>query len=529
MKHASLKLNVEMEAEYFFRAAEGLSMSTRLESLSEEEIMKREADFMEHVVLVLLKNHYSVLTQTEWDAATEEDFLLTLPVNVRWTSMADSLLERTCWSQYPELAAVYPKELRSRILVCHRGISSTNMEGTFYGQKVELIIRYLLVGPILTVLVWLAKKMDVFGWFASKVAESDVGSFYVGQATDLPIPITLVGGGNGNTTKRYESSSAASHARGGNQADLVKINRRTFDKEFPNALTVIKKFFKTIKLQEACFRDVVVVYRQNESSCHKGEFSLRSGMKQSVIQNNIVMKRFSSIPLADMELVFPEKNVHFSPSTTVNIAVTVIGAIATLIFSIRGGLSLTSAWTSFTVLAGRVVQVYQTAATQKTEIEKSMGDIVSRRTVATQGAALSSIVNDMFSQLTRQIFLAYCVLVSHTRKGASMTVGQLDVSCERILDREFECTVDFTCEQAVDILKMWRVVSERDDGTLVPVSPSAAVRRLEKVLIVASKKQSATQSVVDSLAGVGATIRGVAEAGVGKAKSSPSIFSTFFS
>ena len=80
-----------------------------------------------------------MLTQTEWDAATEEDFLLTLPVNVRWSSMDDGLLERTCWSQYPELAAAYPKELRSRILVCHRGITSTNMEGAFYGQKVGSI------------------------------------------------------------------------------------------------------------------------------------------------------------------------------------------------------------------------------------------------------------------------------------------------------------------------------------------------------------------------------------------------------
>jgi hypothetical protein len=279
-----------------------------------------------------------------------------------------------------------------------------------------------------------------------------------------------------------------------------------------------------------------------------GEFSLRSNMKYDTIKKNIVLKRFSSIPLADMELVFPEKNVHFSPSTIVNIAITIIGALATLVFSIRGGLSLTSAWTSLTVLAGRVVQVYQTASTQKTEIEKSMGQIVSSRMVASQNAALSSIINDMFSQLTRQIFLAYCILA--TRPGSSLQ--ELDHACEQILEEQFECKVDFTCEQAVDILRMWGVVrtgsSESDTagthgagGTRVgtrsssidssshsgrmpwqtsesaplhTVPPHEAVKKLEQVLLVASTQQSA--SLVESLSGFGYKIKGVAGTGVAR-------------
>ena len=371
-----------------------------------------------------------------------------------------------------------------------------------FDRQVELLIRYLLVGPILALLVWIASKLDVFGWFAARVAESDIGSFYVNQATGARMSMN---------TERTTTETESPNASGTNR---VLISRRTFDKEFPNALAVLRKFFRKVTLSEACFRDVVVIYRQNESSGQKSEFSLRSGMKEDVIQRNIVMKRFSSIPLADMELVFPETNVHFSPSTTVNIAVTIIGALATLFFSVRGGLSLTSAWTSFTVLAGRVVQVYQTAATQKTEIEKSMGDIVSRRTVATQNAALSSVMNDLFGQLTREVFMAYCLLAAEyfsANGRTDMTLADLDAHCESVLEREFETTVDFTCEQAVDILTMWRVVSVRSDGTLVPVAPKVAVKRLEKVLIVASTQSASMlghmgQSVADGLAGVGGRI-----------------------
>ena len=222
-------------------------MPSRLEALSSEEIARREADFIEHVMLVLLKNHYNVLTQGEWDAATEEDFLLTLPVNVRWTAMNDGLLERTCWSQYPGLAEVYPRELRSRILILHRGISSTNMVGSFYGQKVELLVKYLVVQPILTLLLWIAKKLDVFGWFVPRVAKSDVGSFYVNQAA--------------HGTKRYRDGvgTVVNEVTKENEKETdnsdeqarVKIHRQTFDKEFPNTMSIIRKFFKTVTLQEA--------------------------------------------------------------------------------------------------------------------------------------------------------------------------------------------------------------------------------------------------------------------------------------
>ena len=525
MKHAALKMAVEHEFEYFARAAEGLSMPSRLESLPPEEIARRESDFVEHVTLVLLKNQYNVLTQEEWDAATDQDFLLNLPVNVRWTAMHDGLLERTCWSQYPRLAEIYPRELRSRILILHRGITSTSMVGSFYGQKVEMLVSYLIVQPILAALLFIAKTVDVFGWFVPRVQKSELGSFYVNQAAQGTRKYRgeYEGEDEGEDEGPVEAEGKPAVEKKEKRerdrrddTDRILIHRHTFDKEFPNTLSIIRKFFKTITLQEACFRDVVVVYRADESSCQKGEFSLRSDMDERVIQNNIVMKRFSAIPLADMELVFPEKNVHFSPSTMVNIAVTIIGAIVTVVLSIRGGLSLTSAWTSFTVLAGRVVQVWQTAATQKTEIERSMGQIVSSRTVATQGAALSSVISDMFSQLTRQIFLAYCVLAAANAKRETLTAEELDQRCEGILSDEFECRVDFNCDQALEILGMWEIVGESTSGgssTLVPVEPQMAVRKLETVLIATSSQQ---QSFVDSLAGFGYKVKGVAGASVGR-------------
>lgn len=484
-KNSALKLSLEQDFEYFTRAAEGLDMPARLESMPEEEILKRQERFITNMILVLMKNHYNILTQEEWDAAADEDFLLTLPVNVKWTAMDDAMLHETAWKAFPDMQDTYPEELKSRILIFHRGVSSSQMTGKYYAQKVELLINFVLIKPLIKFLVWILKTMRIIG---EKPDSSTSGSFYVRQALN----------GSSRRLEDDESSSETESA-----PDMVRIERRTFDQVFPDAKSVIKQIFKTIHLQEACWRDVIVIYRANENGSNMGEFSLRSTMKHDTLKRNIVLKRFSSIPIADMELVFPEKNVHFAPTVLVNIAVTIIGAIITLVATIRGGLSLTSAWTSLTVLATRLGQVYQTASSQKVEIEESIGKIVSSRQVASQNAALSSIINDMFSQLTRQIFLAYCVLL----KNPGVTVKKLDAICENILQERFEVRIDFTCEQAIQILKKWAMVRTSSEGHLTSVSISEAIKRLEEVLIVTSRQQDI--SIVESLSDLGLRIGSV--------------------
>lgn len=485
-KNSALKLRLEQDFEYFSRAAEGLDMPTRLESIPEEEISKREERFMMNMLLVLIKNHYNILTREEWDAASDEDFLLTLPVNVKWSVMDDSMLEETVWKLFPDMENVYPEELRSRILIFHRGVSSSRMIGKYYAQKVEMLINFIIVQPMIKCLVWILTTLRILGDASTRSSKN--GSFYMRQVLN----------GSGKRSEEASSDDVPQNA-----PDLVRIERRTFDHVFPDAKSVLKQLFKTIHLQEACWRDVIVIYRTNENVSSMGEFSLKSSMKYDTLRRNIVLKRFSSIPIADMELVFPEKNVHFAPTVLVNIAVTIIGALITLIATIRGGLSLTTAWTSLTVLATRLGQVYQTASSQKIQIEQSIGKIVSSRQVASQNAALSSIINDMFSQLTRQIFLVYCVLL----KNPGVTLESLDDICENILQERFEICVDFTCEQAIDVLQKWGIVVVSSEGRLTSAPITDAIQRLEQVLIVTSSHQDI--SLVDSLADLGLRIGSV--------------------
>lgn len=69
---------------------------------------------------MLEASHYRLLTSSEWEAAQAEDFLLTLPVSVKWDFFDENLLKKIEGRQND--LANSPKELRDRVLVFHRGV-----------------------------------------------------------------------------------------------------------------------------------------------------------------------------------------------------------------------------------------------------------------------------------------------------------------------------------------------------------------------------------------------------------------------
>lgn len=68
-------------------------------------------------------------------------------------------------------------------------------------------------------------------------------------------------------------------------------------------------------VQEACFKDVIVVYRAAvaDGASKPGEFDIISNASEDFMRRNIILKRFSSIPIADLELVFPDRKIFLPP------------------------------------------------------------------------------------------------------------------------------------------------------------------------------------------------------------------------
>jgi hypothetical protein len=106
----------------------------------------KELIFIRDVYEVLRASHYRLLTRQEWEIATSEDFIVSLPVEVNWDYMDKDMLPKF-WNSSPELKAkraTLPDEMADRILVFHRGVGTQKLSGLLIDQKLDLLMNYTI-------------------------------------------------------------------------------------------------------------------------------------------------------------------------------------------------------------------------------------------------------------------------------------------------------------------------------------------------------------------------------------------------
>jgi Protein of unknown function (DUF3754) len=58
--------------------------------------------------------------------------------------------------------------------------------------------------------------------------------------------------------------------------------------------------------------------------------------RQALERRNIHIKRFEEIPIADTELIFPDKTIFLKPLTILQLAVTLIGGLVAALATLWG-------------------------------------------------------------------------------------------------------------------------------------------------------------------------------------------------
>lgn len=100
-------------------------------------------------------------------------------------------------------------------------------------------------------------------------------------------------------------------------------------------------------------------------------------MDASLAAHNIHLKRFSAIPLADLEMVMPEKKVFVPPSVLLQLAAAVVVAVAGLVATLFSRGQGWAVWgPALLLLASRASAVYAAAASERNEIEREMNKLV---------------------------------------------------------------------------------------------------------------------------------------------------------
>ena len=65
--------------------------------------------------------------------------------------------------------------------------------------------------------------------------------------------------------------------------------------------------------------------------CHMSNTHKILLASQGMAQRNIVVKSFSDVPMADVEMIFPEKAVFIKPFVLIQLIVTVVLAVITVV------------------------------------------------------------------------------------------------------------------------------------------------------------------------------------------------------
>lgn len=260
---------------------------------SKPEMIDREQRFVTDFISLLKAAHYRLLTQAEWDMAVAEEFQLTMPVSVNWKCKDDTMLARY-WEAHPDEREGLA-ESSDRVLVFHRGVGVAKMTGLFLSEKVDLLVEYGFTNPLTRFWKWILS--------AQHPASTAETREYLDQNEDW-------------TTHKNRKV----------------VQRRTLDRVMPDLLSVFKNFHKNIEIQEPTFQDMIILYRKAD---HQPKDPKGSRQSAALAKRNIFIKSFSDVPMADVELIFPEKTVFIKSVTKIQLTVTVLvavfGAVASLI------------------------------------------------------------------------------------------------------------------------------------------------------------------------------------------------------
>ncbi|KAL4459125.1 hypothetical protein ABPG75_013990 [Micractinium tetrahymenae] len=482
---AALRRRLQSDYEYFGAAAEARS---DVALKPPKELDQQEVRFLSDFVQLMEASQFRMLTQAEWDAAQAEDFLFTLPCDVKWNAMDRQMLRRY-WAAYPEGREAAPAETAERIMVFQRGAEVALMEGSYFNLKINLLISFWILQPLYHVFVALMHALRI--------------KKFVPEA---PKGLATVEGEDPAAKAALDAAAASKELH----AAATSIERRTFARVFPDGASVLKQLLKKVKLQEACFRDVVVLYRKAvpDKPVPASEVDVVKEADPKFMQRNIVLKQFRGIPMADLEMVMPEKKVFVPPRVFVEMAVTLIGGLVAVVTGLMAkggekgsGLDTTAAFTSLSLLGGRAAQVYSSALAQKNLIENTMSKMLFDRTVGSGPTVLNSLVDSVCKQRMREIFVCYCVLLNSSKP---LTGKHLDQACETLLAQQFACRIDFCCEEALPAILKWGLTSEGSDGRLAAVPLPAALQRLDAVWDSTFDFKGATKGILQGAAGAAA-------------------------
>ncbi|KAJ9189785.1 hypothetical protein P3X46_001039 [Hevea brasiliensis] len=368
------------------------------QKLSPEEIDVLEQNFLTYLFQVMDKSNFKIATNEEIDVALSGQYLLNLPIKVD-----ESKLDKELFKKY---FAEHPREdlpdFVDKYVIFRRGIGMDRTTDYFVMEKVDMLIaRFWAYILRVTRLEKLLHRRSS-GWRKKDPKKND------------------------------EINSEVA------QEDLCVERIRLENMELS-----VRNLLSSTTIQEPTFDRIIVVYRGVST--------------KSKTERGIYVKHFKNIPMADMEIVLPEKkNPGLTPMDWVKFLGTAIVGLVAVSSSVE--MPKADLWVIFAILStviGYFAKTYftfqQNLAAYQNLITQSMYD----KQLDSGRGTLLHLCDDVIQQEVKEVLISFFILMEQGKA----TMQDLDLRCEELIQEEFGESCNFDVDDAVQKLEKLGIVA----------------------------------------------------------------------
>ncbi|TKY46250.1 Glycerophosphodiester phosphodiesterase gde1 [Spatholobus suberectus] len=370
------------------------------QKLPREEIDALEQNFLAYLFEVMRKSNFKIATQEEIDVALSGQYLLNLPITVN-ESKLDKVLLKKYFEAHPQddLPDFYDK-----YIIFRRGIGIDRTTDYFIMEKVDMLIARF--------------------WS------------YILRITRLE--------------KFFSRRSERRHGKDPKKDDETNLESEDYQDDVYERIRLEKmplsfnSLLNKNTIQEPTFDRIIVVYRPASS--------------KSKPDRGIFVKHFKNIPMADMEIVLPEKK---NPGLTPMDWVKFLGSAIVGLVAVASSLKVDTAdlrviGAVLSTVLGYFVKTYftfqQNLIAYQNLITQSMYD----KQLDSGKGTLLHLCDDVIQQEVKEVIISFFILMEQGKANRQ----ELDQWCEELIREEFGKSCNFEVDDAIQKLEKLGIVTK---------------------------------------------------------------------
>lgn len=386
--------------------------SEELLNLSPNEVHRREMRFLENFVDVMRRGNFRPLSAADLALCEAEDYLFTLPVTVDWERLDSDLLSRF-WEQHPPAPGQELPDFARRILVYQRGVGVEQSYALHLLAKIDI-----LVSDLFDLLFWAPRRLLRRPGSRRRVRREALRKM------------------------KRQTESPASHRFAERYVDRVPLRATK---------TGWSWLFRKSLIQEPTFQELIILYRPATATPASPTAPLATR------DQSILIKAFNDIPMADLEVVFPEKKISMKPLDLAKLSATgMVGFVMVLSkVIVQAALNPVLALAALGTMAGYAGKVLMGFKVSRDRYQHLVTTSLYDKNRDNNLGVIFFLMDSLEEQELKEALLAYYILC----RDGTLKQSELDARCEEFLATRCGVEVDFEVADALRKLTRQGLVS----------------------------------------------------------------------